>query len=46
MTKIAEIRKRMEFLEVLHMDLSTVFGLMIGFVALFVGMVMKGVALR
>ena len=33
----------MEYLEVLHMDLSTVFGLILGFVALFVGMAMKGV---
>lgn len=43
--KEADIRRRMEYLEVLHMDLSTVFGLIIGFVALFVGMMMKGVSI-
>ena len=41
--KDAEIRRRMEYLEVQPMDLSTVFGLVLGFVALFVGMAMKGV---
>lgn len=35
----------MEYLEVLQMDFSTVIGLVIGFVALLVGMSMKGVAL-
>ena len=43
--KVTEIRKRIEYLEVLHMDLSTIFGLVIGFIALFLGMAMKGVAL-
>lgn len=43
MLKGAEIRKRIEYLEVLQMDFSTVIGLVIGFVALLVGMTMKGV---
>ena len=41
--KDAEIRRSMDYLEVQPMDLSTVFGLILGFVALFVGMAMKGV---
>lgn len=34
----------MDYLEVLRMDLSTVIGLVLGVVALFVGMILKGVA--